>query len=134
MNDIENRLDKFLIKENTVNEYDEWTDIENDAIESMKEFAKLFSGRYTGDGVTLYPYKKRDEWEVYAVLNDTDPVEYDVTVSLYSGDIGMDGSLSFITDELTDKMIKEIGRLQKAYYDAVLYVTNGLGKLGDLEI
>jgi len=128
---IEEKLEQILKEARN----DEWTDEENEAIETMKELAKLFGGKMNGrDSVSLYPFKKGDEWEVFININDYDPFEYDVTVNLHSGPIGMDGDLSFITEEITEKMIRDIGKLQKVYYDAVQTVINGLGKMGDLDI
>jgi hypothetical protein len=131
---IEDKLGKFLTEEVIKEEYDEWTDEENEAKETMKELAKLFGGRFTGDGVTLYPFKKGDEWEIYAIIESYDPFEYNVLVSFHNDGTNMDGELSFYTEELTEKMVRDIGKLQKLYYDTVETVKKGIGKMGDLDI
>lgn len=129
MDDIQNRLDKYLIGESTLKEYDEWTDTENEIKEIFKELGKEF-GNSDGNSATLFPYKHSEAWEIYVTADDYNEIEYDLTINFYDTGIGLGGNITLNTDELDANRVKEIGKLQKKFADAVLDVMNGLKKMG----
>jgi len=133
MDKIDEKIEKYL-NERNLESLMPSEDEEYEINEELKELAKLFGGKFIGDGVVVYPFKKGDDWEVYITVDDYNPLEYGIIVSFLNAGMGTGGDISVATDEINEKIIKEIGRLQKLYYDTNQTIINSLGKMGSVDV
>lgn len=129
MKNINEKIDKYL-KEANVEDYDISDEVQ-EALDELKDLAKLTGGTFSGEHAVMYPFKKDDDWEVSVSINDEDRMDYDITVNIYNRAVDMGGGITLISKKLPDtKMIQKIGQLQKAYNDAVENIIQELKKYG----